>query len=196
MKQDKIFRTKYSLFKNCTKLICFLIGWKPVKIQLDQTKYVLVAAPHTSNWDFIIGHLVMCAIGLKLTWIGKDSLFRWPLGWFMRKIGGIPVNRRIQTNFVQQMIDLFNQRNAMILAMAPEGTRKKTGSWKTGFYYIASGAKVPILFAYLDYKRKTGGVGQIFIPTGNLPEDIKTFRQFYSKIVGKYTDKQGDINFL
>jgi 1-acyl-sn-glycerol-3-phosphate acyltransferase len=195
MKRDKIFRTKYSFFKNCSNLICFLIGWKPLSIPLDQTKYVLLGAHHTSNWDFIIGHLVMSAIGLKLTWIGKDSLFCWPFGWFMRKIGGIPVNRRIPTNFVQQMIDLFNQRSAMILAMAPEGTRKKTGSWKTGFYYIASGAKVPILFAYLDYKRKTGGVGRIFIPTGNLSEDIKIFQQFYSKISGKYPEKQGDISF-
>lgn len=156
-------------------------------------KFVIVGAPHTSNWDFIYTLLLMHASGLKMHWIGKDSLFHWPVGGLMRRLGGIPVNRRTRNNFVQQIVDVFNRMERFTVAISPEGTRSKTGFWKTGFYYIALGAKVPIALAFIDYRERVVGIGPTLVPSGDIQADFERIKEFYTGKSGKYPEMQGEI---
>ena len=148
-------------------------------------KYVMTAAPHTSNWDFPIGLAIMLAFKIKFEWLGKDALFRWPLGYLFKFLGGIPINRSKSGDVVAQSIRTFNNKAKMILVIAPEGTRKKVHHWKTGFYYIAQGADVPIVMGFLDYAKKVVGIGPTFMPTGDIEVDMKVIRGFYDGISGK-----------
>ena len=170
------------------------LGWR-LNVNLPaERRFVLIGAPHTSNWDGILMILVKAALGIDLHFIGKDSLFRWPLGGLMRRAGGIPVNRRERKNFTQQMVELFQQREELVLVIAPEGTRSKTKRWKTGFYYIALGAGVPILMAYIDYPRKQIGLEKLLVPTGDITSDFEKIRAYYAPFKGKYPQKQGEIS--
>jgi 1-acyl-sn-glycerol-3-phosphate acyltransferase len=162
-----------------------LLGWRVYGKKPVQKKYVLIAAPHTSNWDFPIGLMVCFALDLRVYWMGKDSLFPWPVGWLMRWLGGIPVDRSKSGNLVQGTIDAFDQNRQLVVAIPPEGTRSKVTRWKTGFYYIAQGAKVPIGLGFIDFKRKLAGIDQIFQPTGDIESDMVEIQQFYKGITGK-----------
>lgn len=177
------------------RLITRLLGWRTETNFPETPRYVLVFAPHTSNWDFIVGLLVAFSIDFWPHWIGKHTLFRPPMGWIMRKLGGIPVDRTARHNFVDQVADLLQTSEPLVIAVAPEGTRRKTDRWRTGFYYIALKANVPIALAYLDYKRKVGGVGAAFMPAGDLEADFAIIRAFYKDITGKNPDQQGEIVF-
>jgi len=170
-----------------------LIGWRTYVLNPRLTRYVLIGAPHTSNWDFGLMLLLMAAEQLPIRFMGKDSLFRGPLGPLMRSLGGIPVNRRERSNLVDQIAAKFGEYDDLIIGIAPEGTRRKTSHWKTGFYYIALKAKVPIAMAYLDYGNKIIGVGPTFMPSGDLQADFEIIREFYTGIVGKNPRKQGEI---
>ena len=128
------------------------IDWPPVP------KGVIVVYPHTSNWDFIIGYLARLAAGLPARWIGKDTLFRWPLAGLLRRMGGIPVNRRQRTGLIAQLVSEFGRHPWLWVAVAPEGTRARTGHWKSGFYHLALAAEVPVGLAYLDYQRRVVGL--------------------------------------
>ena len=171
------------------RLFLGAIGWKKEGELPHPQKFVMIAAPHTTNWDLPI----MLALGFllrgKLFWMTKDSVFRWPFGGFLRWLGGIPIDRSKANGVVGQCIDLFAQHDELILAVPPEGTRKKVRSWKTGFYYIALGAQVPIALGYLDYKRRRGGVERLFYPTGDYDTDIREIQAFYKTITPKYPDK-------
>ena len=156
-------------------------------------KYVLIGAPHTSNLDLTYGLILKYAGRIDLHWVGKDSAFRGPLGPIYRRLGGIPVNRRVSQNFVEQMVEQFNQRERFILAIAPEGTRHKAPGWKSGFYYIALGAGVPIALGFIDYGRKRVGVGPTIHPSGDIQADFKQIAAFYSGMVGRYPERQGEI---
>jgi len=168
-------------------------GWKLEANFPAATKYVLIFAHHTSNWDFLIGLLAALSMGFWPQWIGKDSLFRGPFGGIMHWLGGMPVDRSKSTNFVDQIIELYNQHEHLVIAIAPEGTRGKTTHWKTGFYHIAQGANVPIVTSFLDYKRKIGGIGPMFIPTGDIETDMIAIREFYRGVTGKNPAGQGDV---
>ena len=168
-------------------------GWRTHVIPPRTSRYVLIGAPHTSNWDFVIVLLLMAAESIPIRLIGKDSLFRWPMGVFMRSIGAIPVNRRERTNLVDQLVAKFDEYDDLIIGLAPEGTRSKTSRWRTGFYYIALKAGVPIVMAYIDYENKICGLGPSLKPTGDIQADFIKIRDFYSGIVGKYPHKQGEI---
>lgn len=170
-----------------------LIGWRTHAIRPHTSHYVIIGAPHTSNWDFGLMLLLMAAEQLPIRFLGKDSLFRGPLGPLMRSLGGIPVNRRERTNLVDQIAAKFEEYDDLIIGIAPEGTRRKTSHWKTGFYYIALKAKVPIAMAYLDYGNKIIGVGPNFMPSGDLKADFEIIRDFYTGIVGKNPKHQGKI---
>lgn len=176
-----------------SRAILRLLGWKVEATLPDTRKYVLIGAPHTSNWDFALMLLLKSAIGLKVHWIGKHSLFRWPRGWLMRQLGGIPVDRRFPHKYVDQIVAAFRQRDEMILVVAPEGTRKWTEYWKSGFYYIALGAGVPIAMGFADYPRKVGGIGASFMPTGDIAADIARIRAFYADKQGLHPENQGEI---
>lgn len=169
------------------------LGWR-LKVKLPaERKFVIIGAPHTTNWDGVFMVLVDAALGINLNFIGKDSLFRWPLGGLMRRLGGIPVNRRERTNFTEQMVQQFRQRDELVLVISPEGTRGKTTRWKSGFYYIALGAGVPILMGSIDYPHKVIELEQLLIPTGDIQADFEKIRAYYAPIKGKYPHKQGEI---
>ncbi len=166
-----------------------LAGWKLSGAPPTERKYVLIAVPHTSNWDFPITLAIAFVFGFDLFWMGKDSLFRGPAGPIMRWLGGISVNRSASNNLVQQMVDAYNSHESLVVAIPPEGTRSRVEKWKTGFYYIAVGANVPIALGFLDYKRKVGGFLPTFYPTGDAEKDIAEIRKQYAGIEGHKADQ-------
>ena len=137
--------------------------------------------------------LTYLSLGIQVRWCAKDDWFRFPWGILARALGGIPVNRQKRTNLVDQIAAKFEEYDDLIIGIAPEGTRGKTTHWKTGFYYIALKAKVPIAMAYLDYGNKIIGVGPNFMPSGDLKADFEIIREFYTGVVGKNPKKQGEI---
>ncbi|MFO0677526.1 MAG: lysophospholipid acyltransferase family protein [Polyangiaceae bacterium] len=175
------------------KAWCKVFGWKVEGGKPPVDKAVLIAAPHTSNWDLPFMLAVAWACETDVSWFGKHTLFEFPFGGIMRWLGGIPVDRRSRHNMVEQAVQTFAERDYLVLAVPPEGTRGKTTRWKTGFYYIASGAKVPIMLGYLDFGRKAGGFGTPFYPTGDIEADFAEFRTYYAKVTAKYPDLACDV---
>jgi len=176
-----------------SKLILKLLGWQVINDLPDDKKYMLIAAPHTSNWDFPLGILVKFSQKLKLNFLGKGALFDSPFGWLFRALGGIPVYRKKKLNMVDQMVQQFNQREKMILAMSPEGTRSYVEYWKSGFYHIGYKAGVPIVMGTLDYGNKIVKLGSAFMPTGDIHADMKIIKAFFTGVQGKIPEKQGPI---
>lgn len=167
-------------------------GWQ-VQIQPPPPRCVIIGAPHTSNWDLPLTLLMMLCGNLKLRWVGKDTLFRGPLGGLLRALGGIPVNRRSRLNFVDQMIAAFQANEPLMIAILPEGTRQRAPHWKTGFYYIALGAGVPIVMGFADYRRRSVGLGPALHPTGDIDADFAAIRAFYTGKTGRHPERQGTI---
>lgn len=184
------------LWQRAAKHTLNLVGWNLIAELPPVQKYLLIGAHHTSNWDFPLVLLMMAALGLRLRWIGKDSLFKGPKGWVMRWLGGIPVERDARKNFVAQMVDFYQENEKMVVTISPEGTRSARDHWKTGFYHIASGANIPIAMGFLDYSCKQCGIGGYFYPTGDLNLDAQVLHNFYVNIKGKFPDKQGQVRFL
>ena len=166
-----------------------LIGWKLKGRPPTEPKYVLIAVPHTSNWDFPITLAMAFVFDFEIFWMGKDSLFKGWKGPVMRWMGGIAIDRSSSNNVVEQTIDAFNNNDRLVVTIPPEGTRSKVDKWKTGFYYIALGAKVPVGLGYLDYKHKVGGFKPTFYPTGDVDKDIAEMRKVYAGISGKFSDQ-------
>jgi 1-acyl-sn-glycerol-3-phosphate acyltransferase len=181
------------MLQKMSKFILKSIGWEiECKLPVDK-KYLIIGAFHTSNWDLPLTLLMLSAMKLKFNWVGKHTLFYWPFGYFFKAIGGIPVNRGINSGFIQKVSDLYNNTDKLVIAMSPEGTRSKTEYWKTGFYYIALKAKIPVALAYVDYPDKQIGIGKYFTPTGDINEDLEIIKDFYKSKRGKFTEKQSDI---
>ena len=158
----------------------------------EATKSVFIAAPHTSNWDLPYTLMVAFVLRLNIYWIGKSSLFRWPFGPVMRWLGGIAVDREKSNNLVAASAEAIVKADGPVqLVVPPEGTRGKTRHWKTGFYYIALQARVPIVLAYMDYGRKRGGLGPIFKPSGDVDADMATIKRFYAPIRGRRAARFG-----
>ena len=170
-----------------------LTGWRTEGMTSDEIaaypKFILIAAPHTSNWDFPITLMLCFVLRLRVYWMAKASLFAWPIRWLSRWLGGIPINRSASNNTVQTTIAAFAARERLAIIVAPEGTRGKVTHWKTGFYHMAHGAGVPIALAYLDFKHKTGGIGKMFIPSGDIAADMEEIQRFYAGITGKNSDQ-------
>lgn len=164
-------------------------GWKAEQDHPPPRKAVIIAAPHTSNWDFIYYFGLTNKLQLTTRWIGKDSLFKWPLGRMMRRLGGIPVDRSRSQNMVDAMVREFNQRDDFLLTIPPEGTRGSVNQWRSGFYYIALNAKVPLIIGMMDYAKKSGGLGPSFMPTGDYKADMKILSNFYHSVTPKYPEK-------
>jgi 1-acyl-sn-glycerol-3-phosphate acyltransferase len=170
-----------------------LIGWQIVGEFPDLPKYVLVGAPHTSNWDFPIVMLWMFASGVRFNWLGKDTLFRGPLGPLFYRLGGIPVVRDRRTNLVDQIVRVFDRSKELIIAITPEGTRGKLPYWRSGFYYMALKARVPIALGFIDFGRKQIGNGLVLQPSGDIQADFAILREFYGDKRGLHPQKQGAI---
>lgn len=182
---------KQPWWQKLSRWILKISGWKLIERIPAEPKYLLVGAHHTSNWDWLIGFFMMASLGLKPRWIGKDSLFKGIAGPIMRRLGGISVVRGARRNFVGQIADVYKQSRELVIAIAPEGTRGYVDHWKTGFYHIASEAKVSIAMAFLDYSKKICGIGGYFLPSGNIKLDMKILQEFYDDVVGKFPENQG-----
>jgi 1-acyl-sn-glycerol-3-phosphate acyltransferase len=174
------------------KLWLWLFGWKIQGEAPTHRKFVLIAAPHTSNWDFPFMLATAYAMRVRISWLGKHTLFIPPWGWCMRKLGGIPVDRRAPHSLVTQIAEKFKTSDALILAVPPEGTRSKVAVWRSGFYHIASESGVPIGLGYLDYSRKLCGLGMFVMPSGNVNEDMNKIRGFYRSVRGKHPDLESE----
>ncbi len=176
-----------TLFRAMSKGFLKATGWTVEgSLPPSASKSVLIAAPHTSNWDLPYTLMVAFSLRLNIYWMGKQSIFRWPFGGLMKWLGGIPVNREQSTNLVSASAQAIQDASGNLqLVVPPEGTRSKTRYWKTGFYYIALGAKVPIVMAYMDYAHKRSGLGPIFEPTGDVEQDMTAIKAFYASFKGK-----------
>ncbi|HKQ76091.1 MAG TPA: lysophospholipid acyltransferase family protein [Blastocatellia bacterium] len=168
-----------------------VFGWRFEGRLPDVNKLVVIAAPHTSNWDLPLLLCLAFALKAKACWLGKHTLFRSPYGFLFKWMGGIPVYRSASQNVVAQTVETFRNSEKLILTIPPEGTRSKVSHWKTGFYYIALGAEVPISLGFIDYKRKVAGVGPTIYPTGNIEADMEVIRDFYANVTAKYPEKAG-----
>jgi 1-acyl-sn-glycerol-3-phosphate acyltransferase len=165
-------------------------GWKAEGRRPDIPKYVIIAAPHTSNWDFVYTLCLAFILKIAPHIMMKSEWFRGPLGPFLRWLGAFPIDRSTSRNVVAQSVNAFHVHTRMVMVVPPTGTRKRVTYWKTGFYYIATGARVPIVLGYLDYGRKAGGIGPILQPTGDIRADMTVVRDFYMDIAGKYPKKE------
>ena len=164
-----------------TTLPLTLAGWAYEGPAPTEKKFVLLAVPHTSNWDGLLLVLLTRSIGLHVQWMVKDSWTKGPLGPLVRGSGGVGIDRSRKTNMVDQMIEQFRRRDSLVLAIPPEGTRSRADNWKSGFYRIALGAEVPVVPGYLDFARKRAGLGPALHMTGNPKRDMDAIRAFYAR---------------
>lgn len=166
-----------------------LLGWKAEVNVPDYNKCIICAAPHTTNWDLIIGKLFIGAIGREAGFLMKKEWFFFPLGYFFRWMGGIPVHRDKRTSMVEQLIGTIKKSNKFHLAITPEGTRSANPNWKKGFYYIASGANIPIVLIGIDYEKKCIYANKTVIPTGDIEKDMREIKLYFKDFKGKFPEK-------
>ena len=164
-------------------------GWTAVGAPPQDRRCVILAAPHTSNWDFINFLGLTNALGIKTHFMGKSSLFRWPMGRFMRDMGGVAIDRTASRNYVEATIAEFARRKEFMLVIAAEGTRSAVTQWRTGFYHIALGAGVPLVLGYVDYAKKIGGHGPAFMPTGDYEADMRHIVDFYADKTARHPER-------
>ncbi len=183
------------ILKKIAKTLLTLSGWEVVGEVPDIDKAVYIAAPHTSNWDgfwLIVGKTLL---GLEARFLAKHTLFWWPLGAALNWFGAIPIDRSRGGGLVQQLVDMFEDTEQLNLALAPEGTRKWTQYWKSGFYRLALEADVPIVLAFIDYGNKKMGIGGVFTPSGDVQKDLKFLRDFYRPYMPRHPRNKGPIAF-
>lgn len=177
------------LLKTLLHYLCTLYlqvaGWRLEGEAPTDRRCVMIAAPHTSNWDLPMTLAVVFAFRLKVYFLAKHTLFAPPFGIILRWLGGIPVDRRANNNFVEHAVKLFSLHDDLILVVPPEGTRAQVRYWKSGFYHIAHGAQVPIVMGFIDFKRKVAGFGGSYIPSGDFSEDLLKIQSFYAGITGR-----------
>ena len=175
------------------RALLHVIGWRLVLTIPRVDRALIIFYPHTSNWDFVIGLLARYALGIPVTWAGKDNLFRWPFAKMWTALGGIPVNRRESTGFVGEMTKQFERRPHMLLAIAPEGTRKHADHWKSGAYRVALAARVPIALSFIDFARREIGIGALLQLSGDVASDFIALRAFYAGKTARHPEQAGPI---
>jgi 1-acyl-sn-glycerol-3-phosphate acyltransferase len=166
-----------------------MLGWKAVVTVTEPPKSVICVAPHTSNWDFVIGKLYYWSLNRKSSFLMKKSWFFFPMGALFSRMGGVPVDRTKKTSVTDQMAEEFNARETFHLAITPEGTRDLMQKWKMGFYHIAVKANVPIQLAYIDYAKKEMGITAIIYPTGDETADLERIQAFYYNVTACHPEK-------
>lgn len=179
--------------KRLARWLLHLTGWQLSGTQPLCDRYVLIAAPHTSNWDFPLMLLFAAAFEIKVSWMAKHSLFYPPMGWVMRALGGIPIIRHKNQSVVAAMVKAFETASHLVLVVPTEGTRKRSDHWKSGFYHIARDAGVPIVPSFLDFKSKRGGFGPALSTTDELRSDMQYFRDFYRGMEGRFPKQFGPV---
>jgi 1-acyl-sn-glycerol-3-phosphate acyltransferase len=175
--------------KKLSRFILKLAGWKTVVLVDEPPKSVICVAPHTSNWDYLVGELSYWSLGRKSSFLMKKSWFFFPLNLVFKALGGVPVDRSKRTSVTDQMAVEFKNRERFHLAITPEGTRGLVQKWKMGFYHIAIKANVPIQIAYFDYAKKEMGIKAVFYPTGDEQADLKKIQAYYIGIKGRFPEK-------
>lgn len=170
-------------------------GWTATGQVPELDKVVFIAAPHTSNWDGFWLIVYKIALNVDLRFLAKHTLFWWPLSSLLKWFGALPIDRSHATSTVQQMVDAFEKEEHLLLALAPEGTRKWKPYWKTGFYQIALAANVPIVCTYIDYANKKLGIGPHFFPTGDVDKDLATIREFYAPFAPRHAKLRSPVEF-
>ena len=176
---SEIHRRGNVLTKAVASFFMLITGWRFEGALPNLRKFVLIVAPHTSNWDFPTGVMAMYTLGLRGTFLGKDTLFRPPFGWFFRWLGGMPVDRSSTNNVVDQSVAYFASRDRLIFVLSPEGTRKRIEKWRTGFYWVAVGASVPIVPVAFDFPRKRFVIFPPQTMTGDVHADMAHLRSFF-----------------
>lgn len=177
-----VFSTPFitPLLRGISVIILKLIGWKTRGEELAYQRFVLIGAPHTSNWDFPLMLMVVLKLRLRVFWMGKHTLFPFPFGGLMKWLGGIPIDRSASHNIVNETVRQYQENGELIVLIPPEGTRSKVEKWKTGFYHIATLAKVPILLGYVDAANKEAGFADFFSPSDDFESDMKKIQVFYA----------------
>ncbi len=165
-----------------------ILGWKIIGKKPEFKKLVIVVAPHTSNWDFMIGLWARSTMRLNAWFIGKKELFVWPFGYLFRGLGGYPVDRKKNTHLVDQIVEIFNSKEEFNITISPEGTRKYSPRWKTGFYQMATKANIPIQMVGFDYQKRIVVIAEPFFPSGNLINDLEMMKSFFREFKGKYPE--------
>jgi 1-acyl-sn-glycerol-3-phosphate acyltransferase len=166
-----------------------VFGWRVVGELPNLERVLVIGAPHTSNWDFVYAMAAILGLNLKLRWLGKHTIFKFGVTWFMNWLGGIPVNRGKPESIVENVARLVERDKGIIIGIAPEGTRKKVEKWKTGFLRISTALDCPLFQVGLDFPNKLIVLDQLFYPTGDNDADIATLKAFYGKYTGKYPDQ-------
>jgi 1-acyl-sn-glycerol-3-phosphate acyltransferase len=185
-----------NLLRGSARFMLKLLGWKLINLPQCPPKAVVIAYPHTSNWDFPVTLLALAALPFGAQWVGKDTLFRGLLGPIMRALGGVAVNRRERTGFVERVADEFRHRENFHLIIATEGTRSKQAGWKSGFYRIALAAKVPVIMAVVDYpKREVGLLASIEL-SGDQDADMDRIAACYEGRCGYHHENASPIRLL
>lgn len=175
--------------KRLSSLILRWWGWTVSVSVPDYPKSLICVAPHTSNWDFILGKLAYASIGRKAGFLMKKWWFFWPLGPIFRRMGGIPVGKTPGVSLTALLIERFNESETLNLAITPEGTRSRTSRWHTGFLHVAYGAGIPLILASIDFSTKRIELNHTFTPTGDVKADMKAIKEFYRPFKGKYPEK-------
>lgn len=171
------------------KFLLKLFGWKVDITVPDYPKCIICVAPHTSNWDFILGKLAYASVGRKAGFLMKSTWFFFPLGYLFRAMGGIPVPRVKGSSLTKTLVEKFNNTNRLTIAITPEGTRSRTSKWRHGFLYIAYEAHIPIALGVIDFATKTILIKETFQPTGSVEEDMRSIKDYYKPFKGKYPEK-------
>ena len=173
------------------RLLLSLLRWQIKGKVHNAPKFVMILAPHTSIWDFYVGLAGMLAVGLHSSWLVSSAYTWWPLGFFLRKLGGIPIYRDGSHNLVSDIVQSFNNNESMMVTLFPEGTRKKVGRWRTGFWYIAARAGVPVQLVSFDYKKRVTECGPVIMPSDHIEADMKRVQEFYRNVQAKHPEKFG-----
>jgi len=177
------------MLSNISRFILWLFGWKVIKPKFNEKSYVLIAAPHTSNWDFIIARLAIGSAEIPQKVLMKKEMFFFPLKYVLKALGAMPIDRIGSIKMVDYIIELFKKNDDFVFSISPEGTRSFVEKWKTGFYHIAVKACVPIVLGRMDYKIKIVDFSNIFYPTGNFDKDFAEIIKYYSQAQGLYPEK-------
>jgi 1-acyl-sn-glycerol-3-phosphate acyltransferase len=177
---DGVPQRSFGILHPFTRWIMTRMGWKITGNFPDVPRLVVVVAPHTTNWDLLLGLATLFSLNLYGNWLGKHTIFRWPVNNLFRWLGGIPVDRSAAHGLVGETVNAFRAREKLLLGVAPEGTRSKGAKWKSGFYQIAMQANVPIMPAYFDFHKKVVALGPSLMPSGDMEADIKTLQSFCS----------------
>ncbi len=186
---DAVARRGNAFSRALAFLAMRVTGWRIEGAFPNAPQFVVIVAPHTSNWDFLVGVMAMFAIGFRGTFLGKHTLFRWPHGAIMRWLGGVPVDRSSSHNVVQQTLDYFDSRPQLLLALSPEGTRRKLPAWRTGFWYVAKGAGVPIVPAAFDYPARRIRIFPPLQPGDDIVADFTRLQSHFDAGMARHPEK-------